>query len=333
MANTSSAIISIYIYTGTSGSYQATDLRYTLSKKALPNEENIVLEISELVKDYFDQHYNGESFFSTLQWVTVLANVYDESDNLLAGSPISKTFLAFDGYGKHTELINPELSKGLLQSNTKMYVPSGENVYVPVFAEDTPTISFYGGSGAFISNVTVSDSGNSAQKIQYINAPVGTEKIVYNGTNTGVTNLDVEIIDECLYTPKKVVFLNKFGCWQQIFFLKKSTSNITYQEQKYKRNTVSINTKSYEITKPTDVRFNVIANESLILNTGFVDEEFNDVIEDLLMSEKVYVLHNDFTVPVIPKTKSFEVKTRINNKLINHLIEFEMANTVQNLIR
>ena len=88
-----------------------------------------------------------------------------------------------------------------------------------------------------------------------------------------------------------------------------------------------------KITKPTDVRFNVIANESLILNTGFVDEEFNDVIEDLLMSEKVYVLHNDFTVPVIPKTKSFEVKTRINNKLINHLIEFEMANTVQNLIR
>ena len=296
MANTSSAIISIYIYTGTSGSFQATDLRYTLSKKALPNEENIVLEISELVKDYFDQHYNGESFFTTLQWVTVLA-------------------------------------KGLLQSNTKMYVPSGENVYVPVFAEDTPTISFYGGSNVFISNVTVSDSGNSAQKIQYINAPVGTEKIVYSGTNTGVTNLDVEIIDECLYTPKKVVFLNKFGCWQQLFFLKKSTSNITYQEQKYKRNTVSINTKSYEITKPTDVRFNVIANESLILNTGFVDEEFNDVIEDLLMSEKVYVLHNDFTVPVIPKTKSFEVKTRINNKLINHLIEFEMANTVQNLIR
>ena len=105
MANTNSAIISIYIYTGTSGSYQATDLKYTLSKKALPNEENIVLEISELVKDYFDQHYNGQSFFSILQWVTILANVYDADNSLLAGSPITKTYLAFDGYGKHTELI------------------------------------------------------------------------------------------------------------------------------------------------------------------------------------------------------------------------------------
>lgn len=332
MATTKSAIITVYIYTGTSGSYQSTDLRYTLHKTIIPNQSNIVLEISELVKDYLKVEFSGSSYFSTLYWVTVIANVYDEDDTLMSGSPITKTYLAFPGYGEHTDLINPELSKGLLISNTQLYVPETESVVLPVFAEDLATISFYSNNN-LISAITITDSGHSAQKVKYIIAPVGTNKIDYTGTNTGQTILNIKNLCEPLYTPKRVTFLNKFGVLQSIFFDKRSTNRLTVADDKYKQNTIDIEAKSYSVTDPTDVRYNITSNETITVNTGFVDEDFNSVIKELLLSENIWIDHNSNTVPVICKTKNLEFKSSVNNKLINHTIEFEMANTSQNLIR
>jgi len=331
MAKINSGIITIYIYTGASGSYQSTDLKYTLHKTIIPNQANIVMEISELIKDYFNEDFNGETYFSDLFWVTVIANVYDENTDLMAGSPVIKTYLSINGYGKHTDLINPELSKGLLLSNSILYVPEKESAVIPVFAEDLATISFYGNQN-LISQTTITDSGHSAQKIKYIIAPIGTTEINYLGTS-GQTVLTVENICEPLYTPKRVTFINRFGALQSLWFLKKSINSLTIKDENYKANTININEKSYSINHATNVRYNISSNESIIVNSGFVDELFNPVIEELLLSEKIWISHDGNSIPVIPKTKGLEYKTSVNNKLINHTIELEMANTRQNLIR
>jgi hypothetical protein len=69
------------------------------------------------------------------------------------------------------------------------------------------------------------------------------------------------------------------------------------------------------------------------MNTGFVDESFNDVIEQMLMAEKVWMRYKHHLVPVIPTSKSLKYKTHVNDKLINYSFDFDFAFDKFNLIR
>ena len=72
------------------------------------------------------------------------------------------------------------------------------------------------------------------------------------------------------------------------------------------------------------------------MNTGFVSEDHNEVIKQLMVTEYAWVHEQtnfDFEpVPIVPKTSSFTSKTTLNDKLINFEIEFEYANSyIQNV--
>ena len=57
------------------------------------------------------------------------------------------------------------------------------------------------------------------------------------------------------------------------------------------------------------------------MNTGFVNENYNELIQDLMLSEKVWIN----SIPAIVKSTGTEFKTQIRNKNINYEIEFEYA--------
>ena len=66
-------------------------------------------------------------------------------------------------------------------------------------------------------------------------------------------------------------------------------------------------------------RFNHQVKTTIKCNTGWVDENYFELIEDLLLSE-VVLLDNK---PAVVKSKSSEKKTSLNNKVINYEVEFE----------
>jgi len=70
---------------------------------------------------------------------------------------------------------------------------------------------------------------------------------------------------------------------------------------------------------------NVNAQTSLSMNTGFVKEDMNQTIEELFYSENVYIRYENKTLAVIPKSKSLQYKTSLNDKLINYTVEFDFA--------
>ena len=70
---------------------------------------------------------------------------------------------------------------------------------------------------------------------------------------------------------------------------------------------------------------NVNAQTSLTMNTGFVKEDMNQTIEELFYSENVYIRYENKTLAVIPKSKSLQYKTSLNDKLINYTVEFDFA--------
>jgi len=61
------------------------------------------------------------------------------------------------------------------------------------------------------------------------------------------------------------------------------------------------------------------------MNTGFIKENMNQTIEELFYSENVYIRYENKTLAVIPKSKSLQYKTSLNDKLINYTVDFDFA--------
>jgi len=77
--------------------------------------------------------------------------------------------------------------------------------------------------------------------------------------------------------------------------------------------------------------------DKISMNTGFINDDYNSVIEELLLSEQVWYTKITETeekiIPVIPLTKSVTYKTSLNDQLSDYTVEFEEAFDKINNIR
>lgn len=321
--------LDIYIYTGTAGNYSDTDLRYTLSKDRLSSQDNIILEIAQLVRDYIDVTFNND-YLSTTVWVTTNVKYIDSDTNQIYDSngTVITHYLAFDGFGYFEDEINPALSDNLLMTTSNMYLPEGTAGKLPIFAEGVGKVSIDS------VDTQVSDNGNSNQKIKYITIPADSNEVkIYDTDDTTVLQtITVNNICEPKYTEHKVTFVNKYGAFQDIYFFKKTTESFSVTDKSYKTNSVNTSTVDYKTYSGQQQRYNVNGITSLSLNTGFVKEDFNSALEELFLTENAWIRWDGKTLPIIPKSKSMAFKTSLNDKLINYTVEFEFAfNKINNV--
>ncbi|QDP55658.1 MAG: hypothetical protein Tp156SUR1554471_35 [Prokaryotic dsDNA virus sp.] len=315
------AELQLYIYDGTSGGYSASDLKYTLSKSRISTQDNILFEISELVRDYIDLTFNND-YLSKTKWVTAITRLYDaDGTEFATGSPVTNNYLALDGYGYFEDGINPQLSDNLLMTNTRIYLPENTAGKLPILAEGVGKV--------IIDSATtqVTDNGNSNQKIQYLTIPANSSTIQVYDTDdaTLLATVTVDNVCEPKFTPYKITFVNKHGAYQDVYMFKKSIERMNVKDEVYKANIIDASTLTYATYKGQQERYNVSATKSLEMNTGFVDENFNQAIEELLLSENVWIRWEGKTLPVLVKTKDMTYKTSLNDKLINHTLQFEFA--------
>jgi len=241
-----------------------------------------------------------------------------------------------------------------LQSNTKIYFKQGRDIVFPVFAEAEGTISFTTGGGADVyweqvdefwnlydvawgntlSDITISDTNVSEDKIVYIRiTPTTTletgDTIVVSTTKSGYTQsvtLTLEEVCEPKYDFLDVVFYNKYGALQIMPFHKKSMISLDSNSESYKRSLMDfVNDPTYNKEKHSIRQFHVTGKEKIQMNTGFIDESFNEVIRQLMLSEQVWVYDGTEVKPITLDTKSVQFKTSVNDKLINYTFDFSYA--------
>ena len=104
----------------------------------------------------------------------------------------------------------------------------------------------------------------------------------------------------------------------------------TYYFFKAKINTFEGKSESYNLL-PSSIDYNPLQGQKRVFNndlkqkvkcnTGFVPENYSELIQDLMVSE-VILLDNK---PVNIITSSFEEKTSLKDKNINYEIEFEYS--------
>ena len=141
----------------------------------------------------------------------------------------------------------------------------------------------------------------------------------YNGAT--LLNSDIVFVysnEECKYTPVECTFINRYGGWEVLTFFKQQTNTISVKGTDYKLTQSAIN---YNTSIGQFKTFNTNGKQIIKLNTGFVDENYSELITDLLLSETVLLDGK----PVTVKTQGSELKTSLKDKLINYEMEFEYA--------
>jgi len=352
IASITSANIDIYIYTGTQTTDRPGSPQYSILKTAIDNK--VTFEISELCRDYLELTYDG-NLSSQMVWVDYQVTSY------ISATPTVQTLVAlegYDGYGDFEEGVQNQgrdINQGsLMQSNTIVYVKEGEYPFIPL--REGTAIS-YDSDGNIININTTTSETESADKILYwspypnpgnfqqrVEADGGTyvsnscegpffDSLDYTLGNVYVGGTEVNIVEVCEYKfePLKVTFVNKFGAFQDIWFMKSNTKDLKIKEDSYKANTISQG--AFSINESQNKILSKRGESGLKIVSGFVNEEYNTAIEELLLSEQVWISIGGQTLPVNVKTSSFKYKTSVNDQLISHEIDLDFAFSKINSVR
>ena len=148
-----------------------------------------------------------------------------------------------------------------------------------------------------------------------------------------ITSVRYYLICEPKYDPVQVAFINRFGVADFITFFKRSDERGNFTQYSYQKSIYNdgFTTPSLEVGKYQS--FNVNSRNTLTLNTGFVDQDYDETIEDILMSEYVAVYTNSNWVSAVPNRGSIEYQKSVNTKLINYTMSFDFGFDERSLVR
>lgn len=223
----------------------------------------------------------------------------------------AETFVCLNGYSLYSDGYNYSTNDSivpLVNEDIKVY-KTNANTYINVFFEENLT-------GIFWLDEDANGFLFSTTDFSLFKLPIIYNSIWKLDYSPYVFTFKVEELCEPKYTPITCTFINRFGGWQFLTFFKANTQSIDITSKDYKLLPSSIN---YNPLQGQKKRFNFQGVQKIKCNTGWVDENYSELIQDLLLSE-VVLLDNK---PAIVKSQSADVKTHLKDKNINYEIEFE----------
>ena len=325
-----SASIDIYIYTGVKTADRPASPTYTLSSNAQLGR--VDFEISELVKDYMNMEldYSNTSTIENNVWVDYQVTRYFVNTSTTLSIV---QLVAFYGYGYITDGVNPQNNPyAALITNSHIVKNADDVLYFPVNNDYNGTTIEFKKDGSLVNTVTISSTNNSHDQVEYFSNTGATDNVdeIIVTTGVKVQNYTVENIEECLDTPYRLTFVNRYGALQSLTMFKKSVRNMNTNVTYYKRNIIE--NAAYNLGEAQKAIVLKNANESLTLNSGFYPENNNDVFKELLLSEYVWIDYDSNEIPCNIASSSISYKTSRNDKLINYTLDIEFASdVVQNI--
>jgi hypothetical protein len=150
------------------------------------------------------------------------------------------------------------------------------------------------------------------------------------------TTENVKQVEECKFKPHKITFINKNGVLDDMYFFKKSSNSMTTKRESYNANTIKAD-NTYSINEHNKIDFNITANSTVKLSSGFLNESTNEIFKQLLLSERVWITrtfeNSELVLPINIKTSSISYKTSLNDRLVEYSIDFDDSYESINNIR
>ena len=350
--------LEIYIWDGARTS-KPSSAQYTLFRDVFAGTD-VSFDIAPLVAEYLQGTYSSTAITSpaiaedsTVVWVEV-----DYDVNYLNKATPAQTvndtgskdiFPACSGYHTFAEGANYEVPSTYLNQVERVYIKTTGNEVLPICigkygSEDVEEIYYNDGSGDYTIDLT-SFHDPTQPEGSIIRFPIGATNLTtyldslgYTGNTPDSINsytlelynsveaidlITVEKVCEPKYTINTIEFVNRYGAWQHLHFFKASQDNFEVTSEQYRRSlgTSSASGFTYDTTDAMYKRYNTNGKKRTTLNTGFVEEDYKEVIKDLMMSERVML--NGSPINVV--TNSVVLQKSVNDKTINYTIEVEEA--------
>jgi hypothetical protein len=293
-----SAKIEVFLWN--KGTTEPTNPNYTFTKAIpSPTQTKLSWNVSNLAKSFIKPiapvivSVPTEENVNTWCYMRVIS--YSDDVEIL-----DEVYLCLNGYTNYLDGYNQSTTDTFLplfNTSIKSYVKDFETNYVSFFLEEETYSTSYG-------DVTIEDAG------------VWKFPILEETENVEDFNFYAEELCEPKYTPIICTFINRFGGWQYLTFFKANQQGIDVKSKDFNLLPSSIDFNPLQGVKQ---RFNFQGTQKIKCNTGWVDENYSDLIQDLMLSE-VVLLDNK---PAIVKSQSFDIKTHLKDKNINYEIEFE----------
>jgi hypothetical protein len=165
---------------------------------------------------------------------------------------------------------------------------------------------------------------------------VSTEFLIVESTAFGGNVLYSCILTpecEIKYNPFALQFINRLGGKQTMTLFKNSTQTIEVKGSEYNTNTFNGKwVTPYDQSNGQKRIFNKNGNKTIKCNTGWMKESDNINIQDIFLSENLFLKSADGTInsAVVLKNSSQQFKTHLNDKVINYELEFEVASSLIN---
>jgi hypothetical protein len=327
-------IMNLYLYKGHKTTDKPILPNYTLSKIVVyAGQPKIAIEISKIVNDFIKNNYTptlggGSNTTSSKDstWI------YAEMTMKYLGEPvyyINQTLHALDGFGYHTELANPTINTNVLSSITKHTFYNGSAYPLYFKTKNLTTITVNGVSVPFTYSQNYSNQIIGMVNIGAYASTTSTFNAVFV-YSTGTETHTFEVKEECKYPVINCIFKNKFGFWQNIPFNKLSKKTIDFESQDFMPIVSSFGT--YNLNAHNKKTFLNNGKEKVTVNTDFIEEHYNELFKELMLSEFVYLEENGQVLPVNLVKKSFEKKTKLINKLIQYSMDFEYSFDLMNTV-
>lgn len=301
-----SAKIEVFLWN--KGTTEPTTPNYTFTKN-VPSltQTNLSWNISNLAKNFIKPiaptYITEPTEENVNTWCYMKVKRY--SDNVLLDT---ETFVCLNGYTLYNNGYNVSLSSAVIP-----LVNPDIKKYVSLFGESY--LNFWLDAGTYDVDYNTFTEVFEVLEDSVWSIPVSSNSFSLNGVEY-TQEFEAEEICEPKYTPKVCSFINRFGGWEYLTFFKANAQAINVTSKDYN---LLPNSIDYNIQIGQKKRFNFQGTQTIKCNTGWVDENYSELIQDLLLSE-VVILDNK---PAIVKSQSFDIKTHLKDKNINYEIEFE----------
>ena len=271
----------------------------------------------------------------------------------------SDVYKALDGYGIFQEPIGqqivskslywPIMSDGPVSQSVFTDNIGTIGVYTGTAGDSQPTSIFFS-SSVGTGSIAVSSSSATSAQIQQVGVfpsssgfPITTVGLSDYTivARSGSTDLGDKIYFsvDCVqkYPNVRIKWKNRYGQFDYLNFYGVSQNGMQVDRQQYQPQIGSwdSSTLSYQSYDSQIKPYVVNAKQTLLVNSQFVSQDYNDIFKQLLVSDEIYWVYdeaNDDLRPIAINQDSITFKTGVVDKTIQYSFTFDWAQNYKLII-
>ena len=339
--------LDLYYWDGTPNQ-SASIANYTLVK--YPNASGVgIFDVSRILNSTLTssaesnpsnvKYFKADGYFRYLS-----SSIFVTSSHVATG-----TYKALDGYALFDEPIGQQITSKsihwplMTDGPTTQSVLSSDigygGVYVGTTGFTQPNKLVYTGNLGS-ANFTLSGSVSSSQQVQQYplapqssGFPLSTLSDTYsiqafNDSTALGSPVYYEVVCQQKYPNVRIKWKNRYGQfdWFSFYMVNKqsfSTEKRSYQPQ---LGQWTAPTLTYNQSDSSNLNYIVDSKQSIQVNTDWVDESYNDIFKQLLVSEEIYwVKSATDLLPLTISTNNITFKTGVVDKVIQYTFDFDFG--------